>query len=59
MMAIAAHEPEKLYQRNKAALSMTKAQLSDFASTKEKGLPRKKRKKRKTVGGQARQMLNR
>lgn len=55
MMAIAKHSPGKLYKRNRAALSMTKEQLSDFASTKEKGLP--KRKKKKTTGGRARQML--
>ena len=52
--AIAKHEPEKLYQRNRGLLSMTRAQLSEFASTKEKGLPKKKRKK---AGIQARQNL--
>ena len=44
MMAIAEHHPEKLYKRNVGALKMTKEQLSDFASTKEKGLPAKRRK---------------
>jgi len=36
MMAIAEHEPEKLYERNKGALKMSKKQLSEFASTKKK-----------------------
>ncbi len=38
-MAIAEHEPGKLYKRNKSMLSMTRDQLHDFASTKTKGLP--------------------
>ena len=41
-MAIAEHHPEKLYKRNRGLLKMSKKQLSEFASTKEKGLPRKK-----------------
>lgn len=32
MMAIAEHEPEKLYKRNRAVLGMSKRQLSDYAS---------------------------
>ena len=40
--AIAEHEPEKLYKRNKGLLKMTKGQLHDFASTKHKGLPKHK-----------------
>lgn len=44
-MAIAEHNPEELYKRNKGLSKMSKSQLSDFASTKEKGLPRKKGKK--------------
>jgi len=44
--AIALHHPGKLYKRNREMLGMTQAQLHDFASTKEKGLPRKKKKKR-------------
>jgi len=36
MMAIAEHHPEKLYERNKGVLKMSKKQLSDYASTKEK-----------------------
>ena len=45
MMAIAEHHPEKLYAKNKGVLSMSKEQLSDFATTKEKGLPKKKKPK--------------
>lgn len=43
-MAIAEHSPSKLYKRNKSMLSMSKEQLHDFASTKHKGLPAKKKK---------------
>jgi hypothetical protein len=38
-MAIAEHEPSKLYGRNRGLLKMTKSQLHDFAATKRKGLP--------------------
>lgn len=41
-MAIAEHHPEKLLPRNRGMLSMDKSKLHDFASTKEKGLPKKK-----------------
>jgi hypothetical protein len=41
-MAIAEHEPSKLYGRNKRLGKMSKQQLHDFASTKRKGLPAKK-----------------
>jgi len=53
--AIAEHQPKKLYQRNRGLLSMTQSQLHDFASTKESGLPKKKKKK--TVSSRARQIL--
>jgi hypothetical protein len=33
-MAIAEHEPDKLYARNKGMLKMSHEQLHDFASTK-------------------------
>lgn len=39
--AIAKNEPRKLYKRNRGLLSMSKEDLHDFASTPEKGLPRK------------------
>jgi hypothetical protein len=32
MMAIAEHEPSKLYKRNRGVLKMSKAQLHDFAT---------------------------
>jgi len=46
-MAIVEHHPEKLHKRNRGLLAMTKSQLHDFATTKEKNLPKKKRKKGK------------
>jgi len=52
-MAIAKHEPSKLYSRNKGMKKMTKEQLREFAGMKEKGLPKrvKKQKKCKTSKG--------
>lgn len=44
-MAIAEHHPEQLYKRNKSLRGMTQGQLHDFASTKEKKLPTKARKR--------------
>jgi len=43
-MAIAEHEPSKLYAKNRGLLKMTKSQLHDFAATKRKGLPERKGK---------------
>lgn len=43
-MAIAEHHPSKLYGRNRGLLKMSKGQLHDYAGTKEKGLPKKKKK---------------
>ena len=40
-MAIAEHEPEKLYARNKNMLKMSHKQLHDFASTKTSKLANK------------------
>jgi hypothetical protein len=37
--AIAEHNPEELYDRNKGMLKATHQQQHDFASTKEKDLP--------------------
>jgi hypothetical protein len=45
--AIAKHHPEKLYKRNRAMLRMSKADLSEFARTKHKGLPENKKQLRK------------
>jgi hypothetical protein len=39
--AIAEHHPEELYARNKSLLKMTKSELHDYASTPEKGLPKR------------------
>lgn len=44
-MAIAEHHPSKLYKRNRGVLKMTKKQQREYATTKEKGLPHKKKKK--------------
>jgi hypothetical protein len=38
-MAIAEHEPEKLYARNRGLKDMSKSQLHEFASTPRKKLP--------------------
>jgi len=46
-MAIAEHSPGKLYDRNKGLLKMSHSQLHDFAATKRKGLPERK----KPLGG--------
>ncbi len=44
-MAIAEHEPDKLYDRNKGLAKMSHRQLHDFASTPRKGLPRHVKRK--------------
>lgn len=38
-MAIAEHEPEKLYEKNKGLTEMSHKQLHEFASTPRKKLP--------------------
>lgn len=43
MMAIAEHHPEKLYERNKGVAEMPKEEMHKYASTKEEGLPLKKK----------------
>ena len=45
-MAIAEHHPSELYGRNKGLKKMTHQQLHDFAATKEKKLPLKKKGKK-------------
>jgi hypothetical protein len=40
-MAIAEHSPSKLYSKNRGLLKMSKPKLSEFASTKTAGLPRR------------------
>jgi hypothetical protein len=48
LMGLALHHPEKVRGKNKGVLKMSKSQLSDFASTKEKGLPMSKKKKKRS-----------
>ncbi len=38
-MAIAEHDPKKLYSRNKSLSKLPHQTLHDFAATKRKGLP--------------------
>lgn len=45
-VGIAEHHPEKLYKRNRGLLGMTHKQMHEFASTPEKGLPYKTKKKK-------------
>lgn len=40
-MAIAEHDPSKLFKRNKGLLGMSHQQLHDFAATPREGLPKK------------------
>jgi len=47
LMAIAEHEPDKLYAKNRGVLDMSQQQLHDFAATK--GAPKKLPKKKKSV----------
>jgi len=53
-MAIAEHEPGKLYARNRGLLKMTHKQLHDFAATKRKGLPKRKKQKGVPLSSMAR-----
>ena len=46
-MAIAEHEPSKLYKRNKKLKKLSKEQLHDYASTPTKKLPVKVKKSKK------------
>ena len=41
-VAIAEHDPGRLYARNKSLLHMTRRQMHKFASTPEQGLPKRK-----------------
>jgi len=43
-IAIAEHAPGKLYKRNRGLLKMSKKEMHKYASTKEKGLPKRKKK---------------
>ncbi len=48
-MAIAEHAPGKLYGRNRGLAGISKAALHEYASTKERGLPQRKRPLRRRV----------
>ncbi len=50
VMAIAEHEPSKLYKKNKGLLKMSKGQLHDFASTSTKRLPVHRRRRSTDTG---------
>jgi hypothetical protein len=43
LMAIAEHNPDAVKSKNRGVLRMNRGQLHDFAATKRKGLPNKKR----------------
>lgn len=45
-MAIAAHDPSKLYKKNRDLLRMANSQLHDFAATKTSRLPEHTKKKK-------------
>ena len=47
LAGIALHHPEKIKKRNRSILDMKKEDLKHFASTKEKGLPWKRKKRRR------------
>lgn len=49
MMAIAEHDPGKLYARNRGVLKMNMSQLHDFAATGRKGLPKVKKAPKKAA----------
>lgn len=48
-MSIALHNPSKLMAKNKGMLKMSKSQLSDFASTSRKGLPKVSKKRKEDM----------
>lgn len=49
-MAIAEHEPGKLFARNRGLLKMSHSQLHDFAATSHRGLPQRSGNKRRKFG---------
>lgn len=52
-MAIAEHEPNKLYERNKSLLSMAKSKLHEFATKHAKSKALKGYKEKRTDGHKA------
>jgi hypothetical protein len=53
------HHPDQLYSRNLGLLKMSKRKLHEFAKTKEKGLPQKKRPPRQSKASAKRQEYHR
>jgi hypothetical protein len=49
-MAIAEHQPGKLFRRNRSLLKMSHSQLHDFAATPHRGLPQHAGQKRRKFG---------
>ncbi len=45
LTGLALHHPEKVYPRNRSILRMSGTELHKYASTPEKGLPYRKKKK--------------
>lgn len=45
LMAMAEHHPEQIYARNRGVLAMSTSQMHDYATTPEKGLPKRVRHK--------------
>lgn len=50
-MAIAEHDPQKLFKRNAGLAQMSHQQLHDFAATSEKDLPEHVKKARRNLYG--------
>jgi hypothetical protein len=50
-MAIALHNPGKLYKRNQGLRQMSDEQLDEYASTKRKGLPKYSEHVKKVMRG--------
>lgn len=50
-MAIAEHEPDKLYPRNAGLKKMSHSQLHDFAATKRSTLPTRAPSKGRSLSG--------
>jgi len=48
LMGLALHHPENVKKKNRGILKMSGVALHEFATTPEKGLPYKKKKKRRS-----------
>lgn len=51
LAAMAEHNPSAIRSENRSILSMKKSDLHDYASTKEKGLPERKKKRKRPSRG--------